>query len=72
MGEVVNLGQLIDLDRQGVATINVEEYGRVVGVARNTAYQAVRRGDVQTVRVSGRLRVLVKPLLRQLGVVEPR
>ena len=64
----MNLNDLIELDRQGQATIAVEEYGQVVHVSRATAYQAVRRGDVKAVRVSGRWRVVVKPLLRALGV----
>jgi hypothetical protein len=68
----MNLRELIELDRNGVAAINVPQYADVMGVSRGTGYQAVRRGDVQAVRVSGRWRVLVKPLLRQLGVAEVR
>ena len=68
----MNLEQLVDLDRHGVAAIDVPEYAEIVGVSRATGFKAVRRGDVQAVRVSKRWRVLVKPLLRQLGVVEVR
>jgi hypothetical protein len=68
----MNLGQLIELDRQGVATIDVEQYAELMGVARGTGYEAVRRKDVQAVRVSGRWRVAIKPLLKQLGAPESR
>jgi len=64
----VNLVDLMEVNRQGEGTISVEQYGQVVGVSRATAYQAVRLGHVRALRVAGRWRVLVRPLLVQLGV----
>lgn len=49
------------------ATITVEEYAAVVGIGRNTAYEAARRGDVHTIRLRGRILVTVPSLRRQLG-----
>jgi excisionase family DNA binding protein len=49
------------------ATITVPEYAAIMGVGRNTAYEAVRAGEVHTVRVRGRILVSVPALLRQLG-----
>ena len=48
------------------ATITVSEYAQIVGVGRNTAYEAARTGEVATIRVRGRVLVCVPALLRQL------
>jgi hypothetical protein len=47
-------------------TITIPEYARIVGVGRNTAYEAARAGEVATIKVRGRILVCVRPLLRQL------
>ena len=49
-------------------TISVEEYGDTMDITRGGAYAAVRRGEVQVIRIGRRLLVPTVPLLRQLGV----
>jgi hypothetical protein len=47
-------------------TITIPEYARIVGVGRNTAYEAARAGEVATIKVRGRVLVCVPALMRQL------
>jgi excisionase family DNA binding protein len=49
------------------ATITVPEYAAILGIGRNTAYEAVRAGEVEVIRVRGRILVCVPALLRRLG-----
>jgi hypothetical protein len=51
-------------------TVTVDEYAAIIGIGRNTAYEAVRAGEVQVIRQRGRILVCVPPLLRQLGIGE--
>lgn len=48
------------------ATISVDEAGELVGLCRGSAYVAARRGDLPTIKIGGRIRVLVKPLAAML------
>lgn len=48
-------------------TISVQEFAEIMEVGRNTAYDAVRAGEVVTIKVRGRIRVCVAPLLKKLG-----
>jgi hypothetical protein len=52
-------------------TCTVEEYGKVVRASRNSAYEAVRRGDVEAIRVGRLVRVLTAPLKAKLGLIAP-
>jgi hypothetical protein len=52
-------------------TCSVEEFRRIFGLSKNPAYEAVRRGDVQAVRIGGSIRIPTAPLRIQLGL-EPR
>jgi hypothetical protein len=47
-------------------TCSVEEFGRVVGLSKNPAYDAVKRGDVSSLRFGGRIRVVTAPLRAKL------
>ncbi|MEP0322875.1 helix-turn-helix domain-containing protein [Bauldia litoralis] len=47
-------------------TISVDEAARVLGLGRNSAYEAVRRGEIATKRIGGRIFVLTAPLRRML------
>lgn len=38
-------------------TYNVEEAGRLLGIGRNQAYEAARRGDFPTIKIGKRLLV---------------
>jgi excisionase family DNA binding protein len=49
-------------------TCSVEEYGKIIGVSRNPAYDAVKRGDVPSIRVGGRIRIPTAPLKQMLGL----
>jgi hypothetical protein len=49
-------------------TISVENAGRVLDMSRNSAYDAVHRGDIQSVRMGKRFIVPTAPLRRLLGI----
>ncbi|MEQ1405659.1 hypothetical protein ABK249_12010 [Neorhizobium sp. Rsf11] len=50
-------------------TISVPDAGRLFfGLARNAAYDAAKRGDIETIRVGGRVVVPVVPLAEKLGL----
>jgi excisionase family DNA binding protein len=52
-----------DSDRK---TYNVEEAGRLLGVGRNQAYEAARRGEIPTIKIGKRLLVPRAALDRML------
>jgi excisionase family DNA binding protein len=56
----------------GRYTITVEEAAEVLGVSRNSAYQAAADGTLPVIRVGRRILVLVGPLEGMLGVTTPR
>jgi excisionase family DNA binding protein len=49
-------------------TLTVEETAELLGVGRNTAYEAVRTGDLPAIRVGRRILVPTQPLLTLIGV----
>jgi hypothetical protein len=49
-------------------TCSVPEYGRIVNISRNGAYESVRRGEVDVMRVGNVIRVLTVPLRKRLGM----
>ena len=48
-------------------TISVEEASRWLGISRSTGYVAVKEGQLQTIRIGQRIRVLRAPLERMLA-----
>jgi excisionase family DNA binding protein len=48
-------------------TVSVPEAARILGIGRNTAYVAVRRGDLPAVRIGGRI---VVPVHRLVGLID--
>lgn len=48
-------------------TITVEEAGKLLGIGRNGAYEAARRGDIPTIRIGKRLLVSRAALERKLA-----
>lgn len=51
-------------------TISVPDAGSLFfGLGRNAAYEAARRGDIETIKVGGRIVVPVAPLAARLGLV---
>ena len=51
-------------------TGTVDEAAEVVGVCRNAAYEAVKSGEIPSMKFGKRIIVLWQPLLRKLGVEE--
>lgn len=47
-------------------TYSVEEAAKVLGIGRNTAYEAVRSGEIPSVKIGKRLLVPVKALENML------
>lgn len=51
------------------ATIPVPDAGALFyGLARNSAYEAARRGDIPTVQIGGKKMAVVATIARQLGL----
>lgn len=48
-------------------TLTVEEAARHLGIGRNTAYEAVRRGEIPTIKIGRRLLVPAAALDRMLA-----
>ena len=48
-------------------TVSVEEAGEILGCSRNTAYEAVRRGEIPVIRIGKRLLVPKAALQRLLN-----
>ena len=49
----------------------IDEVARLLGIARNSAYRAVKRGDVPTIRIGKRLLVPRVAFDRMLSGAEP-
>jgi excisionase family DNA binding protein len=47
--------------------LTVPEAGRWLGLSRNAAYEAARRGDIPTIRIGRLLRVPVAALERKIN-----
>jgi hypothetical protein len=55
----------------GSATLTVEQVAPIVGLGRTAAYEAVKRGDLPSRKVNGRVLIPVPALLVWLGVEAP-
>ena len=53
--------------QEGRAVLTVEEAGRLLGVSRGLAYEAVRRGEIPSVRIGRRILVPAAALRTLLG-----
>jgi excisionase family DNA binding protein len=53
-------------------TVSVPEAGKWLGIGRNAAYEAARRGEIPTIKIGRLLRVPVVALERKLEAVEGR
>ena len=57
---------------RGKATIPLwPDAGRLLGISRNVAYDAARRGAIPTLKLGKNIRVPVPKLLAMLGVGDP-
>lgn len=54
-------------DPQKEPTISVERAAKVMGIARGSAYQGVKNGEIPSIRVGRRLLVPTAALLELLG-----
>ncbi len=48
-------------------TLTVDEAAERMGINRNSAYEAARRGEIPTLRIGRRILVLRRPFERMLG-----
>ncbi len=48
-------------------TLTVEQAAAVLGIARSTAYEAVRSGDIESIRIRRRIVVSARWLAGRLG-----
>jgi excisionase family DNA binding protein len=53
-------------DLASTATISVEQAANLIGISRQSAYEAVNRGELPVIRMGRRVRVLAQPLYAQL------
>ena len=67
MSEIHKSGQVIP-DPKTTPTLRVPEVAAILGVSRDTAYQAVKCGELPVIRLRGALRVPTAALLAMLGV----
>jgi excisionase family DNA binding protein len=52
-------------------TLTVEQAGRLLGIGRSTAYELVRSGDIECLRLRRRLVVPTKWVAERLGMTLP-
>jgi len=52
-------------------TVTVEEAGRIIGVSRGGAYEAVKRGEIPVIRIGKKIRVPKAALERLLNGEPP-
>jgi excisionase family DNA binding protein len=62
----------ISLDPAVKPTLSVEEVAIVLGLARSSAYEAIRRGQIPSIRVGRRLLVPTAALCRLLGLIDSK
>jgi len=56
-------------DLLGRPLITVSQAARLLGVSRNGAYEAVRRGDIESIKIGSKMiRIPTAPLRRKLGL----
>lgn len=56
------------LDLRGRFTLTIPEAGQLLGIGRDAAYAAVERGEIQSLTLGGRRKVVpTHALLQQLG-----
>lgn len=47
-------------------TISVEEASHFLGISRTATYEAIKRGEIEVIRLGKLIRVLAQPLYRML------
>lgn len=54
-------------DMNECLTVSVPEAGRILGISRNSAYQAARAGEIPALRIGHKLRVPKAALLEMIN-----
>jgi hypothetical protein len=49
-------------------TMSIDDAAILLGIGRNAAYDAARRGDIECITLKRRRRVITAPLRRMLGI----
>jgi excisionase family DNA binding protein len=49
-------------------TCEVKEAQEILDLSKNSMYAAVRKGEIESIRVGGRIRIITAPLRRRLGL----
>jgi hypothetical protein len=49
-------------------TVTVELAGRALGLGRNSAYTAVRKGEIPSIKIGGKISVPTAPIRKMLGL----
>lgn len=60
--------KLVIPDPRETPTVSVEHAGQLLGMSRPSAYAAVRRGDIPSIRIGRRVIVPTAKLLQMLGL----
>ncbi len=55
-------------DTSGRLTMSVDEAAAILGIGRNAAYEAVRRGEIPSLRIGGRILVPKAAFQKMLGM----
>lgn len=49
-------------------TVSVEIAGKALGLSKNPAYEACKSGQIQSIKIGGRVVVPTAPLRKMLGI----
>jgi len=52
--------------------VTVEDAGRALGLGRSLAYEAVKTGEIPSIKIGGRITVPTAPLRKMLGLDDGR
>ena len=61
----------LEKDWRELTALTVSQAARILNIGRNTAYEAVKRGELPSVRFAGRILVPVGELRVMLGEITP-
>lgn len=51
----------------GTLAVSISSARKSLGLGRNSAYEAAKRGEIPTIRIGGRILVPIAALMRMLG-----
>lgn len=58
----------MEQSKRECGTVSVEDAAHALGIGRNSAYEAARKGELPTIRIGRRLLVPKAELERMLGI----